>query len=79
MSQRTDTERLDFIEKWNLAVSANCFGEWQVFENVSTRYRDGCVTRNCFSTTARDAIDTAMDSSLYDPLNLDEWDGVPQS
>lgn len=60
----TDTERLDFMAKHCLSVSKNDNGEWQVFEFAPKFYTDGIVTRNAFLSTARDAIDYAMEYYL---------------
>lgn len=49
----TDAERLDFMAKHGLCVSANDNGEWQVFEFVPRYYSDGIVTRNSFLASAR--------------------------
>ncbi len=56
----TDAERIEFMATHSLAVSANDFGEWQVFELAPKYYGDGIVTRNAFFLTPRDAIDWAM-------------------
>jgi hypothetical protein len=60
----TDGERLDFMAKHCLCVSANDFGEYQVFECVPRFYSDGVVTRNSFHASARDAIDYAIEFYL---------------